>query len=194
MFVVVIKRFFFFNFCALECYQMEQSLITQQLPTKRQLRDDFTRRNKSYYEPAIKDRHIGGHFPKTVCPQTKNQICLYSGKSCINMKVSYIIYTQLGNMPINTWSAQKWRKISGPGRRFQYYNEKSLRRSLEGLRSRLKLALGSFSQINSYCYKTSWACSLKNSFGTHQCQGWHSLERKFNQVSAFLLLLANYRI
>lgn len=57
----------------------------------------------------------------------KDRICLYSGKSHIQIKVSFVItckgedipmYAQLKNMPIQTPHVQKWWKVSTPGRRF----------------------------------------------------------------------------
>lgn len=95
------------------CDQTELGPTTQQLPVKRQLQDDFMKRN---FIASRQARNTLGLTPRAVHPRTKDWIPLHSGKSCINIKVSLVITciggdipapAQLANMPIYTPHAQK---------------------------------------------------------------------------------------
>lgn len=95
------------------CDQTELGPITQQLPVKRQLQDDFMKKN---FIASLQASNTLGITPRAVHPRTKDWIPLHSGKSCVNIKMSFIVTciggdiaapAQLANMPIHTSHVQK---------------------------------------------------------------------------------------
>ena len=84
------------------------------------------RENELYCESASKDTLGVTSQSVSSTKERKDHICLYSGKSCVNTKVSLLVtdiagdipaHTQLENMAIHASRVQKWQKTT-PGRRF----------------------------------------------------------------------------